>query len=267
MIAWHTSHINSFNVICNVRRGFNCEVKHARLFDGKISEDSICYGILRGCEKILKQSNKDGYDYWHIDNGYIGGDYVKDVENLSKGGCYRISRNNTQAIYIDHNYQSDRAKFLDIKLRDWKNNKDGVVLILPPTEAISKYYNIDIDDWIKSVKDKIDNRPYKIRTKEDRHIPLESELDNSKCLISYNSNAALESVFYGVPSIITSENSILKKWNNLNLDDIDSSYSKSIDLDRNKLINFISYHQFTLEEISNGVANQIIKKLDVFNLY
>jgi hypothetical protein len=251
-----------------VRRGFDCAAQHVSSFDkDSIKDEPICYGILRGCEEILKESQKQNINYWYIDNGYIGGDYIKTPKNISKTSYYRITKNDTQAKYIDYEYPSDRASVLKVEMKSWKDNKNGLVLILPPTDAICKYYQVDADKWLEVIKSKIGNKPYKVRTKSDRHIPFKEELDNARCVITYNSNAALEAVFYGVPTIIDSENSIVKKWNNLSIDDLDFSYEKSINLDRNKLLNFLSYHQFTLWEIFDGVAHKIIKDFDSRNLY
>ena len=45
------------------------------------------------------------------------------------------------------------------------------------------------------------------------------------------------------------------------MSNLDNCIEISQNLDRDKLLRFISYHQFTLKEIENGLAFAIIKKM------
>ena len=65
----------------------------------------------------------------------------------------------------------------------------------------------------------------------------------------------------GIPAIATSQHSVIKNWNNLTMSNLDNCIEISQNLDRDKLLRFISYHQFTLKEIESGLAFAIIKKM------
>ena len=257
--AWYTSHAISEKIMLSVSRGFRIPAKHTSLFHKhKDKNEAILYGILRGCSDVMHNNFKNGVSYLHIDLGYIGRGHFD--------GYYRFSLNNTQAHYIDVDLPSERAKKLDITLRDWQDNEAGIVLIIPPTEPIAIFYGIDIEDWINKTIKKINGHPYKVRYKNDAK-PIEEDFKIAKCAITFNSNSALDATIWGVPVIATSSHSIIKSWNSLTMADFADCYKKSIGLNREKLINYISYHQFTLDEVEKGIAPAIIKEMRQEGVY
>lgn len=259
MIAWYSSHPISEKIIISVVRGWKVPSKHTSLFHKeKDSSEAVLYGILRGCSDIIHRNFKNKIDYIHIDHGYINHHHFD--------GYYRFSLNDTQARYKNIDLPSDRAKKLNVELVDWVDNDYGVVLIIPPTAAICIFYGIDVDKWLKNIITKIGSRPYKIREKTD-YKPLSEDLKIAKCVITFNSNSALEATIAGIPAIVVSNHSVIRDWNNLTLNNIEDCYEKSINCDRNKLINFVAYHQFTLDEVEKGIAPSIIKEMRKENVY
>ena len=252
-IAWYTDHFISEKVMLAASRGFRTPAKHTSLFrKGEHNSEALLYGVLRGCSDVIHYNFKNGHDYLHIDRGYIKPHHFS--------GYYRISLNDTQAHYKDVALPSERAKKLNVTIRDWQDNENGLVLILPPTEAMAIFYGIDMKKWLDTTIKKLNGRPYKVRTKED-HVSLEDDLKTAKCVITFNSNAALDAVLFGVPAIVTSQHSVVRDWNGLTMNNVEDCYDKSVDLDRNKLLNFVAYHQFTLDEIEKGIAPAIIKEM------
>jgi hypothetical protein len=260
MIGWYSSHTHSEKVMKHVQQGFQIPVVHTDRFQKRNAEkqEAILYGILRGCADVIHHNFKNGLDYLHIDNGYIKRHHFS--------GYYRISLNDTQAKYKDVNLPNERAKKLDVKIRDWVNNEHGLVLIIPHTPAFEIFYGVDIQKWLDTTIKKLNGRPYKVRTKFDS-TPLEDDLKSAKCVITFNSNAALEAILFGIPAIATSNHSIIKSWNNLTMENVEDCFEKCSKLDRNKLLNFISYHQFTLDEIDKGIAPAIIREMRKENVY
>lgn len=266
MIAWYTNHYISQKVMLSIKDGFNVISKDTSLFKEGVKknmfkEEAILYGILRGCSDVIHYNFRNNLDYLHIDKGYIGDNHFT--------GYYRISLNDTQARYKEIDLPDDRRLALNkyFTLKDWQK-KDGYYLIVPPTEAIAIFYGIDIKKWIDTTIHKLAGKPHKIRQKNDlSNIPLENDLAQAKCVITFNSNVALDATIAGVPVIATSQHSVIKNWNNLTMINLDDCYDKSILLDRKKLLNFIAYHQFTLTEIERGLAKAIIKKMREKNVY
>lgn len=245
----------------SVSNGFRIPAKHTSLFrKGEFNEDAILYGILRGCSDVIHYNFKNGHNYLHLDKGYLKPHHFS--------GYYRISLNDTQAHYKDVKLPSDRAKKLNIVLKDWQDNENGIVLIVPPTTAMEVFYGIDAKKWIDTTIKKLNGRPYKVRTKEEAsQISLQDDLKTAKCVITFNSNCALEAVLAGIPAIATSQHSIVRDWNQLTMNNVEDCYGRSISLDRDKLLNFVAYHQFTLDEIERGVAAAIIKEMRKENVY
>lgn len=257
--AWYTSHAISESVMLSVSRGFRVPAKHTSLFHKhKDKHEAILYGILRGCSDVMHNNFKSGIPYLHIDLGYIKRGHYD--------GYYRFSLNNTQAHYIDADLPSERAKKLDITLKDWQDNEAGIVLIIPPTTPIAIFYGIDIESWVKKTIEKLNGHPYKVRYKNDPK-PIEEDFKIAKCVITFNSNCALDATIHGVPAIATSNHSIIKSWNGLTMNDFSDCYKKSVSLNRDKLINYLSYHQFTLDEVERGIAPAIIKEMRKENVY
>lgn len=266
MIAWYSDHFISQKIILrHAAGGWRIPAKHTSLFTKetreKFKDEALLYGILRGCSDIIHFLFKNNIDYLHIDHGYIG----RSKSNMFNG-YYRVSLNDTQAHYKDVNLPSERAKKLGVTLKDWEDNEHGLVLIIPPTDAMAIFYGINIDDWVKTTIKKIKDKPHKVRLKTDT-IPLEQDLKGARCLITFNSNAAVDATLLGIPVIATSQHSVIRDWNKLTMNDLDDCYKKSVNLDRNKLINFISYHQFTLDEMEKGIAATIIKEMRKENVY
>lgn len=266
MIAWYSDHFISQKVMLrHAATGWRIPARHTTLFNketrDKFKEEALLYGILRGCSDIIHFLFKNGIDYLHIDHGYVGRS-----KNNMFNGYYRISLNDTQAHYKDVKLPSERAKKLDITLKDWQDNEHGLILIIPPSPAMEVFYGINIEDWVKTTIKKIGGHPHKVRTKVDP-IPLEDDLKNAKCVITFNSNTALDAVLAGIPAIATSQHSVVRDWNKLTMSNVHDCYEKSIGLDRSKLLNFISYHQFTLDEMEKGIAAAIIKEMRKENVY
>jgi len=260
MKGWYTSHVHSEKVMKHVQTGWKIPVCHTDRFSkkGAEHEEAIMYGILRGCADVIHHHFKNGIDYLHIDNGYF--------KRHHYSGYYRVSLNDTQARYKDIALPSERAKKLDVKIRDWVRNENGYVLIIPHTPAFEIFYGVDIKKWTDTTIKKLNGRPYKIRDK-NATTPLEEDLKSASCVITFNSNAALEAILAGIPAIATSNHSVIKSWNKLTMDNVEDCFDKCSALDREKLVNFLSYHQFTLDEIDKGIAPAIIKEMRKENVY
>lgn len=263
MLAWYSGHFIADKIILrHVAPGWSIPAKHTSLFRaGEFTDEAILYGILRGCSDVMRYNYKNNLHYLHIDHGYF-----KRSRQGYFDGHFRISLDNTQASYKEVNLPSDRAKKLDVTIKDWQDNPHGLILIIPHTPHFEIFYGVDRKKWIETVIAKIGDRPYKIREKTDT-TPLEEDLRAAKCVITFNSNTALEAIFAGVPAIATSKHSVLPSWNNLTINNLDKALEVCSKLDRQKLLNYLSYHQFTLDEMERGIAKNIIAQLRKDNLY
>lgn len=206
---------------------------------------SMSYGILRGCGELFNDCYDAGVEYWEVDRGYFKPRHFD--------GYYRISYNNTRAKYnpeIAKKLPRDRWDALDINIAPWKEGDAGYVLLCPPTEHVASFFNLR-EDWVDYACDRIKqgtDRHIHIRGKHDENGPLDMDLEGAHCVFTFNSNVAVEALLKGVPAITMSPD--ILHWNNLVFEMAESPNLK--DFDRESLFKFLSYCQFTLEEIKEG---------------
>jgi hypothetical protein len=158
---------------------------------------------------------------------------------------------------------SDRLDRLKLDRFPWK--KDGrSIIICPISDWTSSVYNIDADIWLEETINAIrahSDRPIIIRRKPrkrgDRMFEksLIKALDNDIfCLVTYNSIAAVESIYYGVPAFTLGENAASM----VAASDL-SKIESPVYSDREMWLRSLAYSQFTCEEMKNGVAIDILK--------
>lgn len=227
MTAWYTSHTISQKVIDSIKKGFKLQAKHVSLYKGGSLDPVYVYGVLRGCTQIIQDADENSTGYYHIDNGYFRRGHFD--------GYYRISKNNTQAEYRDLKLPGDRWEKLNVSVSDWRFNPSGYIIICPPSRAMAEFYDIDVEKWVDNIKKSKPNNIYRVRSK-DSNISLKDELRGARCLVTYNSNAALEALVVGVPAIALSDHSIIREWNMCDIDDLDYIENIHKELDREKAL-------------------------------
>lgn len=241
---WRTEHeINSTIMdalhkgsiqISSTDEGFH--YKHVHSYSGKPTP-SVSYGILRGTDKIFKDCLKNKVEWWEIDRGYINPGHFD--------GYYRMTMNALRAPYKSLELPNDRLSRLNVKLENWQ--KGTHVLYAPPTPAIREFYGIssNFDNLIIRRIEQATDRPIKIRNK-NLHRSLEEDLKDCHCVVTFNSNLAVDALIRGVPALtFTSE-----LPNQRTIEHIEGD----LRFDREKWLRYLSYCQFTLDEFRSGEA-------------
>lgn len=207
---------------------------------------SIAYGILRGTGDIFHACDTDRKEWWEVDRGYFKPKHYD--------GYYRISLQGTRARYVPEVADclpDDRWNALGINLAPWRSADKGCILLVPPTEPVAEFYGFDRNQWINEytakLRDKTDRRI--VLREKDTTVPLQYALADCYCVVTYNSNVALEALIRGVPAI--GGNCEIKHWNGFGVHNINDDLRRP---DRLKLFRFLSYCQFTLEEFNTGYA-------------
>jgi hypothetical protein len=234
-----------------------------------IYEDSslpLCFrGILK--KKIIKQCWKDHRDFYYMDTGYFGNETTENNPNGYKV-WHRIVRNNLQHSTVIKR-PADRWESLNKKIMPWK--KDGrKILIAAPDEKPCKFYDIKLDDWLYDLTNKLKqytDRPIEIRQRSklriDRTISntLQSALDNDVfALITYNSNAATESILYGIPAFVLAPVSAALPVSCLDISKIENPFYPSDD-ERFEWACHLAYGQFNIKELRSGKAKEMLEDL------
>lgn len=212
-----------------------------------------------------------GRPFYYVDNGYMG--------NLEKKKYfYRVVKNNVQHTQIK-DVPGDRFKGL-VKFAPYMNysgRKDprlhnGPILLVTPSEKPCAFYGITRDEWLKSTIEelkKFTDRPIIIRDKGLRYervrensVAHQIQRDQVHAVVTYQSMAALEAMHYGIPAF-TMAPCCVDSVANKDLSKIESPFYPE-EKDFLKVLNYLAYCQYDLEEMSTGKA---LKMIEEFKLY
>ena len=241
-----TDHFNS-QVVCKaIATGSGGQVVPAsRLLDGP----ACVYGILRGCDQIIRECGWVGRDYYHVDHGYFR------RGNGNFNGYYRITRNGLQVVgdgnkdaWLKNAPPSDRWDELKIELKPWRRSGEEVV-IAPLSKAVGQYLDIDPHKWLQAVIAEVrshTDRPIVIKAK-DSDASIQSSLRRAWCLVTHSSNSAIDAIVEGVP-VFTTGDCASKFLASGPLSQIERPKYP----DREKWFRVLAYSQWTMAEIQRG---------------
>lgn len=222
----------------------------------------VLRGILK--HKIMKRCWQDKRDFYYLDTGYFGNERTAANPNGWKH-WHRIVKNNLQHGEIIPR-PDDRLKQFNKKFNSWK--KGGrKILVAAPDEKPCKFYGIVKEDWINETVAEIKkytDRPVEVRQRAPKRIDristdtLQSALDNDVfALVTFNSVAAVESIFYGIPAFTMAPANAASPVSLSDLSRIDTPYYA----DNDKLYAWachLSYGQFHINELKDGTAQRIL---------
>ena len=80
--------------------------------------------------------------------------------------------------------------------------------------------------------------------------PLQDDFSNAHCVVTYNSNTAVEALLEGIPVFAHDQGSMCWQVANKSLISVDVPNRP----DRNSWLNDLAYAQWTLQEMRNGEA-------------
>jgi hypothetical protein len=244
-------------------RGCNASITSTEDFVYENSTDPI---VLRGIlkHKIMKRCWEDGRDFYYIDTGYFGNEKTASNPNGWKL-WHRIVKNNLQHGEIIPR-PDDRFRGFNKKIAPWK--KTGrKILIAAPDEKPCKFYGVTKDEWVAqtvaTIKQYTD-RPVIVRERAAKRIDrivtdtLQSALnDDVYALVTFNSNAATEAIFHGIPAFTLASTNAASPVARQDLSQIENPYYP----DQDKLYAWachLAYGQFHVKELKNGRAWEML---------
>jgi hypothetical protein len=245
--------------------GCGYEPTHIKNFVYENSNDPI---VLRGIlkHKIMKQCWQDGRTFYYIDTGYFGNERT----TLNPNGWkywHRIVKNNLQHGEIIAR-PDDRFRKFNKKFQPWK--KSGrKILVAAPDEKPCKFYGTTQEQWVNDTVNaikKYTDRPVEVRQRAKNRIDriandtLQSALDNDVfALVTYNSVAAVESVFYGIPVFTLAPANAAAPVGLQDISQIENPYYA----DSDKLYAWachLAYGQFHINELKTGSVLRILNE-------
>lgn len=224
----------------------------------------VLRGILK--HKIMKRCWQDQRTFYYIDTGYFGNERTATNPNGWKY-WHRIVKNDLQHGEIISR-PDDRFKQFNKKFQPWKKN-GRKILVAAPDEKPCRFYGTSQEEWIKQTVNTIKqhtDRPVIIRERAKQRIDriknstLQEALDDDVfALVTFNSVAALESIFHGIPAFTLAPANAASPVSLQNLSQIETPYYP----DQDKLYAWachLSYGQFHVSELRDGSAKRKLKE-------
>jgi hypothetical protein len=224
----------------------------------------VLRGILK--HKLMKQCWQNDRTFYYVDTGYWGNERTVSNPNGWKQ-WHRIVKNNLQHNKIIAR-PDDRWRKFNKQFSPWK--KTGrKILIAAPDEKPCKFYGTTQEIWIEETVNTIKqytDRPVEVRQRAPRRIDrivndtLQQALDRDVfALVTFNSVAAIESVFCGIPAFTLAPSHAAIPVTSQNLSQIDKPYYP----DQDKLYAWachLAYGQFHIDEMRTGQAKHLLEE-------
>jgi len=216
----------------------------------------VMRGILK--HKIMRRCWQDQRPFYYMDTGYFG--------NARWKVWHRIVPNDLQHSDILPR-PADRWTSMKISLRPRRHGRR--IIVAAPDDKPCSFYGVDQATWVKdtvATLEKHTDRPIVVRQRASQRIdrvqndPLRTILqDDVHALVTFNSNAAVESVLEGVPVFVTAPTHAAAAVGNRDLSLIECPVWP----DQDKLHAWachLAYGQFHVDELRDGTAYRILNE-------
>lgn len=206
-------------------------------------------------ESMLLDKISNNKPFWFIDSGY-----TNFLESNKK--WHRLVRNH---IHSSGNFLPpvDRLGIFKSFPTRWRRS-GHTILIIEPGKFSASIFKVDIKKWKYSVEEEL--RQYtdkkiifreKAPKKSRKSLYHELKNEDYYCLVNINSNAATEAIWNGIP-VITLDRHITNSVSRQHLRDINNLLRPNLA----HWLAMLSYSQFTYDELMNGLAVKLLKKIN-----
>lgn len=207
--------------------------------------------------------------------------------------------NNSGMFFLD-NCPGDRLEKLGIKWEGWKHKKDGDIILMLQLPGDASLRGINLYDWARDAIEKIrkhSNRKIIIRThpghgikdtdefykfathlymqninvsvSNGKETPLENDMSNAYCTVTYSSGSGIDSILSGIPTIATDPGNFAWDVSSRYLSHIENVVKADDKTIKQWLAN-LAYSQWSIDEMESGIVwkhlEPIIMKLYSTNL-
>jgi len=235
-------------------------------WDYKPSKVAVIFGVYKSKVpksfprgEIFQRQRSKNLDVIVLETGYINrGDGEKHHYAAGFNGL------NGRADFRNHDMPDDRAKKLGVELKPWKEGKYVVLCGQVPWDASVE--GSDHGLWLQVAAERLasySSKPVRFRPHpmarqalpaidgtELSLEPLAEALKSAHCVVTYNSNIAVDALLAGVPVFAHDRGSMCWEVANKSLLCADVPNRP----DRTQWLNDLAYAQWTLQEMRRGEA-------------
>jgi hypothetical protein len=216
---------------------------------------------------------------WHmmLDRGITPIMFDKGYCRVKEGMSWRywrisVGAHNPTEASLMQDYDRGRFEALGFKVRSWRKRGEHILF----AGSSAKYHNFyglqDPSSYARDVVRRLrqhtdrpivyrpkpswrDAQPIKGTIFSQSGKPLAQDLLGAHAVVTHGSNACLDAIISGIPTIVLGEG-VAKTVSSRYVRDIE----KPMKGDRRPLFNAIGYHQWTLDEMESGEAFEGIKR-------
>lgn len=207
--------------------------------------------------KVIEKQLAAGKPVLVLETGYINRGDGED--NHYAAGFNGL---NGRADFKNKNMPADRAEKLGVRLKDRQYGEKILLCGQVPQDASVDH--IDIARWLNDARDEIKSRTSReivFKTHPQAQVgpiegcgyttkPLLEAIQGCQCVVTFNSNAAVEAVIEGVPVFAFDAGSMALAVANTEWDALDSPALP----DRTQWLSDLAYCQWNLDEMRSGEA-------------
>ena len=212
----------------------------------------------------ITECQEQGLEWWYVDNGYITEQitrYPEPIINNYDKTYFRICKGGIHTTELKE-YDEKR---LNTHFTDWQSGEH--ILVCPSSPTVTYFINDKsqdewINDTINTIK-KYTDREIKFRNKPRPgnkwwNTDIKDDLKGAHCLVTNMSLAAVDAIISGVPCI-TDKKNVANFVSSQDISRINLPF-KPNNNEINKWMRMLSYNQFTIKEIEDGIAFKVLQE-------
>jgi len=253
----------SHQVMPAIEKGWKDEGKDVYFFWGLAGQNI----------RKIRECEERGDEWWYVDVGYLTEQitrYPEPTIHNYDNTYFRICKGNIHTLRF-HVPTPDRWNILDKKgidchFKGWRDSGDYVLLCPSSPTVCYHINNLTQEEWIKQVTDEIKkhtDRPIKMRNKprpsnEFWNTDIKDYLKDAWCVVTNMSLSAVDGILNMTPAF-THQRNVASLVTSRRIEKIEKPFKpgrKTVQ----EWLNMIANHQFTIQEIEDGLAFAILKE-------
>jgi hypothetical protein len=241
---------------------------------GQPATDDCDVAVMIGVKsrELWRAHQRMGVQLVYLDKGYDRHDRGDGSRVWEYWRCAVNNHHPTAKFKAD--YPTDRLDAFGWKFKPWRTTGKHI-LIAGSSEKYHAFYDLkDPTDWSMKLVKQLRSVTqmeivYRPKPSWKNAVPIEGTrfskdegiddaLRDCYCMITHGSNACFEAMLAGIPSIIIGD-AVMKPISSTEVSDIHKLRLAS-DKERRALLAFLAYQQWTMEEMLDGMAWEVIRR-------